>query len=1010
MSTFLYRLGHLVAKRRLRFLLAWFLLAVVTFGLASLIGGQLVNDYTIPGTESQKGIDTLSERFPQASGTTGQVVFESRSGPISNSKSDIEAVIKQIGKVKHVSSVDDPFASGAVGTISSNKQYAQSQIQFDVSLTDLPTDTTHLVEEAAKPPPGAKFTVVLGGDMYTSTGAGIGLTDIIGVIVAFFVLTITFRSLLAAGMPLLTAILGVATTLAAILIIAQFATISSTTPSLSLMIGLAVGIDYGLFVVTRHRRQLAHGMDVHESIAQASATAGSAVVFAGTTVIIALCGLAVAQIPFLSVMGFAAASGVAIAVLAALTLLPSLLSLFGEHLRPKPTSRTTKLASAATTGQRTMGGVWVAIVTKVPAVTVIVILLGLGVMIVPAKDLRLALPDNGSAELGSPERVSFDLIAKEFGPGYNSPLLVTADVITSDDPKGSVSDLATDIGKLPGVLAITKQTPNETGDLGLVRVVPDWAQSDPRTTALVGEIRAKAPSLEKSLKISDLTVTGTTAVAIDVNSRLNGALLPFAIVVVGLALILLMIVFRSIAVPIKATLGYLLSIGSALGAVTAVFIWGWFATQLNVSYIGPVVSFMPIILMGVLFGLAMDYEVFLVSAIREDYVHGHDARHAIRTGFISSARVVTAAAIIMISVFTAFIPEGSSTIKPIALGLAVGVFIDAFLVRMTLVPAILALLGRAAWWMPKALDKALPTIDVEGAALVRHVEQVEWEERHGPVVVRGESFGVHSSTGTITTDLMIRTGVLFTIEHADPRLRSALTWTLAGHHKPVGGELAVLGHVLPEEAGQVRKLVRVVPLPIEADDSLTVRRHLATILLAQAKGLFHGRVRRHAIDQATEWLRQVEAPEKALKKQRMGGLTTMQRRVVDLSAAAIQKPELIIVEEADRDLSEAELERFGLLCQRLVQSSGTAVVLVGERVGVLAGGSSTGPAPVDTDQPPAVETVPPGEPEPDRPPALDASPDRAADAPPDAPPDARPAAPPEAPPRSTDLSTEGAQT
>jgi putative drug exporter of the RND superfamily len=937
MSTFLYRLGHLVARARFRFLAAWFFLAVITFGISGLIGGQLVNDYTIPGTESQRGIDTLSERFPQASGTTGQIVFESKSGPIADQKDDIEKVIKSIEKVKHVTSVDDPFASGAVGTISANKLFAQSQIQFDVAQTDLPENTVPEVEKAAEPPSGAKFTVTLGGDMYTSTGAGIGLTDIIGVVAAFFVLTITFRSLLAAGMPLLTAILGVATTLAAILIVAEFTTISSTTPSLALMIGLAVGIDYGLFVVTRHRRQLAHGMSVPESIAQALATAGSAVVFAGTTVIIALCGLAVAQIPFLSVMGWAAASGVAVAVAAALTLLPALLGIFGEHLRPKPTSRTTRLASAATSGQKTMGGFWVAVVTKVPAVTVIVVLIGLGVMVTPIKDLSLALPDNGSSEIGSPERTSYDLIAKEFGPGYNSPLLVTADVINSTDPKTTVNDLATDIGKLPGVLAVTKQTPNETGDLGLVRVVPAWAQSDPRTTALVGEIRAKAPSLEKSLKISDMTVTGTTAVAIDVNTRLAGALVPFAVVVVGLALILLMIVFRSVAVPIKATLGYLLSIGAALGAVTAVFIWGWFAEELNVSYIGPVVSFMPIILMGVLFGLAMDYEVFLVSAIREDYVHGHDARHAIRTGFISSARVVTAAAIIMICVFTAFIPEGSSTIKPIALGLAVGVFVDAFLVRMTLVPAVLALLGKAAWWMPTALDRTLPHIDVEGAALVRHVEQVEWEEQHGQFAVRAEGVLVDSSAGPVATDLLIRHGVLFTIEHNDARLRSALVWTLAGRHRPEGGELAVLGHVLPEEAGQVRDKARVVTAPSEADDPLSVRQHLSTILLAQGEGLFRGRAKRLAIAQAEEWFQQVGAPMPALKKQRMGTLTVLQRRIVDLSGAAVQQPGLIIVEDADRDLDDDALQRFGLLCQRLVQASGDAsLIVIGQRVGLLA--------------------------------------------------------------------------
>ena len=485
-------------------------------------------------------------------------------------------------------------------------------------------------------------------------------------------------------------------------------------------------------------------MDVEESVAQALATAGSAVVFAGTTVIIALCGLAVAQIPFLSVMGWAAAVGVAVAVLVALTLLPAVLSSFGNRLRPKPKSKAARLyRAAAGEGRKTMGARWVRVVTKLPALTVVVVLAGIAVIAFPAKDLTLALTDNGSAEQGTPQRTAYDLVATAFGPGYNAPLLVTADIITSTDPKGVVKDLADDIGKLDGVAAITKQTPNSTGDLGLVRVVPEWSQSDPRTTDLVQRIRAQAPQLEKDLKIADITVTGQTAVAIDVSSRLSAALVPFGIVVVGLALILLAIVFRSVAVPIKAALGYLLSIAAALGAVTAAFIWGWFAGPLNITWSGPVVSFLPIILMGVLFGLAMDYEVFLVSQMREDYVHGHDAQHAIRTGFTSSARVVTAAAIIMISVFAAFIPEGNATIKPIALGLAVGVFVDAFLVRMTLVPAVMALLGNAAWWIPRWLDRLLPVIDVEGQALVRHVAQAEWDEANGPVAVRAEA--VHAA-------------------------------------------------------------------------------------------------------------------------------------------------------------------------------------------------------------------------------------------------------------------------
>jgi RND superfamily putative drug exporter len=944
MSTFLYALGHGVARHRWRTLVVWVLLAVVCFGVSSVAKGALVNDYTIPGTESQHGIDTLDERFPQASGTTGQLVFASTSGPISGHQAPIEDQITAIEKIKHVSSVDDPFASGAVGTISADKTFAQSQIQFDVSVTDLSPATISEVEKAAKTAGGAGYTTTLGGDMYTSTGAGVGLTDLIGVFVAFVVLSVTFGSLVAAGLPLITAALGVGITMSTILTVASVATISTTTPTLALMIGLAVGIDYGLFIVTRHRRQLAHGMGVEESIAQASATAGSAVVFAGVTVIIALCGLAVADIPFLTVMGVAAAAGVAVAVCAALTLLPAFLALCGNRLRPKPTSHAVTLIDKAAAG-RTMGARWVAVATRIPALTVAAVLLVIGVLAFPIKDLALALPDNGSADVGSPQRSTFDLISSEFGPGYNAPLLVTADIITSTDPKGTVSELADDIATIPGVAAITKQTPNQTADLGLVRVVPEWSQSDARTTELVGRIRAQAPGWEAKLRISDITVTGQTAVAIDVNSRLSGALVPFGVVVVGLALILLMIVFRSIAVPIKAAFGYLLSIGAALGTVTAAFIWGWGAGPLAITEIGPLVSFLPIILMGVLFGLAMDYEVFLVSAIREDYVHGggdpqQRARHAIRTGFISSARVVTAAAVIMISVFAAFIPHGSATIKPIALGLAVGVFVDAFLVRMTLVPAVLALLGDRAWWMPKALDKALPHIDVEGSALVRHVEQVEWEETHGVVAVRAEAAGIVTDAGPVPVDLSVPRESTVSYDHPDGAVRAALVWTLGGWRKPVGGHLAVLGRVLPEEAGAVRKVVRVLPTPSRDDDTVDVRRYVSTLLIAQGDRPWPSRrTTNRAIDQADTWLSPLRAPasgEPPLADRRLGDLTALERRLVTLSAAAVQAPELIVVAEPDLDLDPGAMSWFAGVCAELVHDTATTVLLVGSTVTSLA--------------------------------------------------------------------------
>ena len=941
MSTLLYTLGHRIARHRWKVLIAWCLLAAAAFAVAGVAGGQLVNDYSIPGTESQRGIDTLAQRFPQASGTTGQVVFTSTSGPIADHQAAVEQQIQAISKVQHVTSVDDPFASDAVGTISPDKLNAMSSIQFDVPATNLPPEAITQVEAAAQPPTGAAFTVTLGGAMYPPTGVGVGITEVLGVLLAFAVLAITFASLLAAGLPLVTAALGVGITLSGVLTVASVATISTTTPTLALMIGLAVGIDYGLFIVTRHRRQLATGLSVAESIAQASATAGSAVVFAGTTVIIALCGLAVAQIPFLSVMGYAAAVGVAVAVLAALTLPPAVLSLFGNRLRPKPGSRAVKLSDKAAHG-RTLGARWVSVVTKVPVATILVVLAAIGILAIPAKDLALSLPDNGSAEAGSPQRVTYDLVSAEFGPGYNSPLLVTANIITSTDPKGTVSSLANDVAAIPGVLAVTKQTPNTTADLGLVRIVPQWGQSDPRTTDLVQRLRAQAPQWEQELKVTDILVTGQTAVAIDVSDQLSAALLPFGIVVVGLSLILLAIVFRSVAVPIKATLGYLLSIAAALGAVTATCSWGWLAGPLSISYIGPLVSFMPIILMGVLFGLAMDYEVFLVSQIREDYVHSGDAKHAIRTGFIGSARVVTAAAIIMISVFAAFIPDGSATIKPIAIGLTTGVFVDAFLVRMTLVPAVLALLGRQAWWIPRWLDRALPSIDVEGQSLVKHVEQTEWDEANPGVAVRAEQLVLPSSEGPVEIDLMVPSGVVWTVEHDDPRWRSALVWTVAGWRKPEGGVLGVLGCVLPEESGFVRKKARVVPASSRDEDELTVRQYLRAVLVAQSKSPWSPSDGvAQALDQAESWLEPLtettSRTQTKLEDRRLGQLSAIERQLVALSAAAAQRPELLLVQDADAGLGAVEMSWFTSVCHEIAAATAGTVLLVGQHVATETG-------------------------------------------------------------------------
>jgi RND superfamily putative drug exporter len=488
------------------------------------------------------------------------------------------------------------------------------------------------------------------------------------------------------------------------------------------MIGLAVGIDYTLFILSRHRSQLATGMDPEESAGRATGTAGSAVVFAGLTVVIALAGLSVVGIPFLTVMGLGAAGTVLVAMLVALTLVPALMGFAGARLVPAPGSRAARrehaLAEHAGAPARTGGARWAALVTRRPALTVLVTLVALLVMSIPALQLRLALPDAGTAAEDSTERQAYDAIADFFGPGVNGPLVVFVDGLDPATAEQDAGAVAAAIGEVDDVVYAAPQLLAD-GTSAIVQVVPESGPQDEATSALVGDIRALAPDLAQQVGVAGIAVTGATAVAIDVSDRLADALLPFALVVVGLALVLLLLVFRSVLVPVKAALGFLLSVGASFGAVVAVFQWGWLMDVFGVPATGPVISFMPILLMAVLFGLAMDYEVFLVSRMREEHVHGAAPRPAVVAGMRHASRVVVAAALIMFSVFASFVHIEDVTVKAIAFGLAVGVLVDAFVVRMTLVPAVLALLGRSAWWLPPWLDRLLPDLDVEGAQLER---------------------------------------------------------------------------------------------------------------------------------------------------------------------------------------------------------------------------------------------------------------------------------------------------
>jgi RND superfamily putative drug exporter len=723
-AKWLYRLGRACARRRFTVVAIWAVLLAAAVAGVIVSGAKTNDEFTIPGSQSQQALDLLSRSFPAASGTSAQIVFVAPQGSTVTSvaaRLDIDRVLAVARKCPQVVGVVSPFSGGAV---SRNGRVALAEVLYPVERSELRSGTTATLEESVSSASAVgDLRAVVGGNALGITGVRVGPDELVGVAVALVVLLVMFGSVLAAGMTVFSALLGVAIGLAGLLSLTKVFTISSTAPTLALMIGLAVGMDYTLLILSRHRAQLAAGAAVAESIGHATGTSGAAVTFAGMTVVIAMASLAVVDIPFLTVMGLAAALTVAIAVLIALTLLPAVLSLAGERLRPRPGSRAARsgLAGPGTgTGGGSLSARWARFIVAKPLATVAVVVLGLLVLAVPARDLSLAMPDNGTASPGSGARAAYDLISQNFGPGLNGPLLLLVEPrvpASEQELLRSAALVRAEALRLPDVAAAAAPELSPHGTVAIVEVVPRTGPAAAATNDLVNSVRKEEPGLEARTG-SVVRVTGTTAVSIDVSSRLGRAFAPFAAVVVGLALVILLLVFRSVVVPLKAALGFLLSVAAALGTVTAVFQWGWLSGVFRVQAVGPLISFLPLILVAVLFGLAMDYEVFLVSRIREDYMVGSsDPRTAVLTGFHHVCRVVVAAALVMFSVFASFASANDSIVKPIALAAAAGILVDAFLVRMTIVPAVLALLGRWAWWLPGWLDRLLPHVDVEGRCL-----------------------------------------------------------------------------------------------------------------------------------------------------------------------------------------------------------------------------------------------------------------------------------------------------
>ncbi|MGA5087758.1 MMPL family transporter [Streptomyces pseudogriseolus] len=725
MATFLYRLGRFSFRKRHFVALFW--VALLALAGAGAAGAPAAGNssFSIPGTEAQKAFDLLDERFPgtSADGATARVVFKAPDGQKMTdpgNKAAVSEAVEELSGGSEVVQVSDPYQGGGV---SRDGSIAYASVTYEVSGMELEESSREALKAAAEDARASGLTVEIGGDALQAVPET-GSAEIIGIGVAAVVLVITLGSLLAAGLPLLTAIVGVGIGVASITALASTLDLGSTTSILASMIGLAVGIDYALFVVSRYRAELAEGRTREEAAGRAVGTAGSAVVFAGLTVVIALVGLSVVNIPMLTKMGIAAAGTVAVAVLIALTLIPALLGYAGRRVRPAGEKskllgggRAKDAKDAKDKSERpNMGTRWASFVVRRPLAVLLLGVVGLGAAAVPAGSLELGLPDDGSQPVSTTQRRAYDLLSEGFGPGFNGPLVVVVDAEGSDDPQAVFKQAGDEIKALDNVVNVAPAAPNKAGDTATIAVIPDAKPSSVATEDLVHDIRAAGADIKDGTG-ADVLVTGATAMNIDVSQKLNDALVPYLVLVVGLAFLLLIVVFRSILVPLKAALGFLLSVLAALGAVVAVYQWGWLSGLMGVEETGPIMSMMPIFMVGVVFGLAMDYEVFLVTRIREAHVHGEKPAQAVVTGFRYSARVVTAAAIIMIAVFSGFIGSSDSMVKMIGFGLATAVLFDAFVVRMAIVPAVLALLGEKAWWLPKWLDRALPNVDVEGESL-----------------------------------------------------------------------------------------------------------------------------------------------------------------------------------------------------------------------------------------------------------------------------------------------------
>ncbi|MEU5646839.1 MMPL family transporter [Streptomyces milbemycinicus] len=763
MSVLLYRVGRFAYGKPWYVIGGW--LAVLAAVVALLVANpvKLSNEVRIDGTPAQKVIDNLSVALPEASGGQGMLVFKAPEGARMDDASVRPALLAAVDAVYRHDHVIDarkalaqeaakgessplmraqaavaratgrpssgktpvPLLAGGQPvpgvTVSADGSTALMQFQFDEQTYELPSGTIDSTIKVAEQRAARGGLEVLPSATMMAIPEIIGVGEIVGIVVAAVVLLVTLGSVVAAGLPLVIALVGVTIGVGGAFTLSTVFEIHSLTAVLALMLGLAVGIDYALFIVNRERQLiLDDGLDAHEATSRAIGTAGSAVFFAGSTVIIALAGLLVVGITLLTTMAIVAAATIAIAVLLALTLLPALLGLVKERICPTRTWHRARQQNAAAGHARAIR--WGTRLVRHKYAALAAAVLVPVILAVPAAGMKMGLPSGASFNTDTAQRQSYELVSDAYGPGYNGPLLVAVSSSTNGQPltPATLAAVTSDLRHTKDTTSVSLAGMNSTGTTAILSLIPGTGPNDDATKDLVTAVRDKSTQTSNDHQAT-IGITGFTALAIDVSDRLSDVLPVYVVTVLGLSLIVLLLVFRSLMVPVMATLGFLLSIAATFGLTTAVFQWGWLQNLIGLDATAPVVSLLPIIITGVLYGLAMDYQMFLGTSMREAHIHGAAAQGATIAGFARASSVVVAAATIMVSVFAGFIFNAQPMIKQAGFALATGILIDAFVIRMTLIPAAMALAQEKAWWIPAWLDRLLPDLDVEGDKLARKI-------------------------------------------------------------------------------------------------------------------------------------------------------------------------------------------------------------------------------------------------------------------------------------------------